>query len=69
MGRAIISLLKGNLKNYITYNIMAIPTALVFVIELFVIYFDKYKKIIHISSAIVLVMNMLYYLFRIIYIF
>ncbi len=69
MGRALISLLKGEPKNYIMYNIMAIPVAFVFTSELFNARFGKCKKILHVISAIVLTINILYYLFRVIYIF
>lgn len=69
MGRALISLLKGDFQKYITYNIMALPVSFVFIIELFSGHFGKFKKIIHICSVIVLSLNMIYYLIRIIFFF
>ena len=69
MGRALISLLKGDFRDYITYNVMAIPVALVFMFELFSVYFGKYRRIIHICSVIILTTNVLYYLIRINFIF
>lgn len=69
MARALISLLKGDFKKYIIYNIMALPVAFVFIAELFSIYFGKYKRIIHICSTVILTINMLYYLSRINFVF
>lgn len=69
MGRAIVSFFKANFDDYITYNVMAIPVAVVFMIELFNKYFGRYKKIIHVCSASMLIVNLTYYLFRIIYVF
>ena len=69
MGRALVFLLKGNFKGYITYNVMALPVLVVFVTELFNKYFAKYKKVIRIHSVTVLVFNMSYYLFRMIRVF
>ena len=65
MGRAIVSFLMGDFKQYIEYNIMAIPVALVFLCELFNVHFGKYRMILHICSSIILVINMIYYLIRI----
>jgi hypothetical protein len=69
MTRALIALLKGELNNYILYNVMAVPVGLVFIFELFSAYVNKYKSTIHILSIIILVINMIYYLFRVVFIF
>lgn len=69
MGRAICSALKGDFRNYIAYNIMAIPVSVAFILELFSAYFSKYIKVIHSYSIFVLIINMIYYLIRISYIF
>ena len=65
MGRALIFLLKGDVKQYIQCNVMALPVAVVFVCELFITHFGKYKRAVHIFSVIILAINMLYYLIRI----
>ncbi len=65
MGRALISLLKGDFEQYITHNIMAVPVSLVFMCEVFSMRFGKYKSVIHICSVFILTINMLYYLVRI----
>lgn len=69
MGRALCSALKGDFQKYVAYNIMAIPVSIVFVLELFSAHFGKYKKIIHTCSIIVLILNMVYYLIRMMFIF
>ena len=69
MGRAICSVLKGNFQQYVAYNMMAIPVASVFILELFNVYFRKYKNIIHGYSIIILIFNMIYYIIRMRFIF
>ena len=69
MGRALIFLMKGDIENYIIYNLMAIPVAFVFVLELLGVYCGKFKRVIHVCSVIVLTLNMLYYLLRINFVF
>ena len=69
MGRALCSVLKGDFQQYVAYNIMAIPVASVFILELFNLYFRKYKYIIHSYSIIVLMVNMIYYIIRTRFIF
>ena len=67
MGRALISLIKGNIEQYVYYNIMAVPVAFAFISELFIKRFGKYKKAVHIGSLIILTFNIQYYLMRIYY--
>ena len=62
MTRALIALLHGNFAEYVSYNVMTIPVMSVFIGELFNQLFGKYKKIFHLYSIIVLVINLLYYL-------
>lgn len=69
MGRALTSLFKGNVEQYIMYNIMAFPVALVFISELFIKRFGNYKKTVHNCSVLILTINMLYYLIRINFVF
>lgn len=64
MGRALISLLKGDIDGYIGYNIMALPVAAAFAGELFIDAFSKYRKAVHIYSISVLCINMVFYLHR-----
>ena len=65
MSRALLSLGRGDLAQYVAYNFMALPVAIVFVCELFNNNFGKYKTVLHICSATVLIINMIYYLLRI----
>ena len=69
MGRALCSALKGDFRNYIAYNIMAIPVFIAFILELFSAYFSKYIKVVRSYSIIALIINMIYYLIRISFIF
>lgn len=67
MTRALFALATGDLKAYADYNIMALPVALVFLSELFIGLFGKYQKVIHISSVIVLAVNLIYYAVRLLF--
>lgn len=69
MGRALISFAKGDFGLYAEYNIMAIPVAVVFLYELFCKRLGISKRILHICSAFVLVINLIYYLFRLLFVF
>ncbi len=64
MGRALCSALQLNIQKYVSYNIMAIPVGLAFVLELYVKYLYKYRKIIHSYTVFVLAINMIYYIVR-----
>lgn len=69
MGRALYSALKGDFYEYIRLNIMAIPVFLVFIAELYGIYFDKYRNIIHGCSVPILIINIVYYFIRLAFFF
>ncbi len=66
MTRALLSLAKGDISAYISYNIMALPVAIVFILELFHKLWGKYENIVHGFSIIILIANFTYYLWRII---
>lgn len=66
MSRALCSLLRGNFSDYINYNIMAVPLSIAFLTELYIKYLYKYRKLIHCYSMFVLLINMIYYLSRLI---
>ncbi len=61
MTSAILSLLRGDVHSYMSLNAMALPVLAVFVCEIFNRAFGRYKKILHICSAAVLVLNLVYY--------
>ena len=65
MTRALLSLIKGDLRAYANYNIMAFPVFLVFIGELFNGLFGRYKAVLHICCVFVLAINLIYYLDRI----
>lgn len=63
MGRALTALLCGRVQLYFSYNAMALPVALAFVLELFGKRFGGRVVYVHIFSVSVLVINLLYWLF------
>lgn len=67
MGRALVALVKGNLKLYAAYNIMALPCALVLVCELFHRYWGKYRVLLRAFCGVVLSANTVYYISRILW--
>lgn len=64
MTRAMVAILKGDLQSYMEYNLMALPVALAFLAELFQKAFGKRIIIVHIVSAGVLCINLIYYFTR-----
>lgn len=64
MTRALCNLFVGNLNGYANYNIMALPVALVMVSELFYKRFGRYQKLLHWITFCILVINLVYYIFR-----
>ena len=67
MTRALCALMSADFRAYAHYNIMALPVALAFNMELFNWIWDKHKIMIHCVTAIVLFLNLLYYLYRVKY--
>lgn len=65
MTRALCALMKADFKLYTRYNVMAFPVAVVFIGELFNWAYSKHKIIFHCFTAVILVLNLLYYIFRI----
>jgi hypothetical protein len=62
--RALISLIKGDIKGYCFYNIMALPLCLA---TIMLIYGDKTNnKKMTIIGVLILVINILYYLIRLV---
>lgn len=65
MTRALVSLVKGNMRAYASYNIMAVPVSFVFATELLCASFVKKScAAIHWVTAAVLAINLVYYLYR-----
>lgn len=64
MTRALFALAKGDIYTYMDYNIMALPVATVFLGELFKDLLGRYKHIFSIYAVMVLVLNFIYYLWR-----
>lgn len=64
MTRALLALLRGDLRQYATYNVMALPMAIAFISELYGKLFGKYITIVHFFTLTVSVTNFLYYLNR-----
>lgn len=64
MTRALLSLLKGDIRAYATYNVMALPVAIVFVGQIWNTCYGKYKKCFHYYTIIILTINLFYYFAR-----
>ena len=65
MTRAALALLRGDFSGYAASNAMAVPVAAVFCGELFIKAFGKHKKWVHICTAAVLTVNLVYYIYRV----
>ena len=64
MARALVALIKGDFDTYVSYNIMALPVAIVFLVGLFENVLGRYKGIVRFCCAVILIINLLYYLSR-----
>lgn len=64
MTRAVFALLRGDFLGYAASNAMALPVAAAFCGELFIKAFGKHKKSVHIYTVTVLVLNLIYYVLR-----
>ena len=64
MTRALISLAKGDVAEYMMYNAMALPVAAVFMLELFNGVSVKLKIPAHLFCAGILIVNFIYYVHR-----
>lgn len=66
MGRAMMSLAMGDLSAYLRYNAMALPVLAAFVLELFSAKLGKARRTINAFAATVLLVNAVYYVFRLV---
>ncbi len=64
MSRAIWSLFRGEIRLYFSYNLMAIPVVLAFVMEIFNEFSGKINYKYRLTFIIIYVVNILYYLIR-----
>lgn len=65
MTRAILALMKGNIKSYIRLNVMAAPVLLAFLGEIFKKSTGRYKIFFDIYAAVILIINFIYYAYRV----
>ncbi len=61
MTRAMLSLLKGRLEEYCFYNKMALPVSVAILLEFYAAHFGG-KRILHMISVSILVLNFVFYL-------
>ena len=65
MTSAVLALIKGDFNTYVRLNVMAVPVLIVFLGELFNKSTSKYKIFFDIFSVIILVINFIYYAYRV----
>lgn len=66
MTRAMFSLMRFNLADYIRYNALALPVAFAIILQMHKGLFFKYKGIIDVVSICIIVLNFIYYIYRLI---